>query len=699
MPLEPSLIQYGFWYNSGTTKALTRTARNGTYMRHCLKALTPFTGLFVLVAISTVTAAAQTVAPAGSATAMIIFDGSGSMWGRLDGDAKKTKLDLARDALRQSLGKTPAGARLGLMSFGHRRSGDCSDVEVIVPAGDGDTARILAPLDKLNPRGKGPLSGAIREAAKALAATPDASIVLIHDNADNCRQDPCDAASEIAEANPKLKIHLVPLGLDRDELSRSVCISKITGGQVFEARDAAGVQAAVSAAVALALLDAGGSGDTKSAAEAAPPPASTEVQGPTGLRLTARLGAAPVPAGTTVRWRLTKPDDNALVFEGAGNPVTVPLDTGPYEVEVHAGFAAAKTTATAAGTSATAVDIALEAGELRLLISDLKDGPPSQTAMVTLSSKTETKSAATRPIWIGPARDADLVLPAGLYKLRITDSLFEREETITLAAGDSAPRGLVLGAGHLELTAVAKTDGPPLDGVTFTITRDDPDSPTGRRELARSAAVRPAFTLPAGTYYVTARAGPAEVRQRVGIGAGDTIKQTLVLGLAKLAVSADIAGASSSGAGGVTVVRPSISTRVLALSGPPREIARSNAVAPEFTLAAGRYRVEAAVGTLNVKASQDIELEASSVRRVALKLDSGIVTLKLSTPVPGSSGMTWEVKDSQGRLVVRTQQSAPRLVLAPGRYVARCEADDRRVEKQIDVVADAQPGTIDFALP
>lgn len=679
-------------------------------MRTFLSAACAFLAIAVMTALATLALHAQT---AGPPSVMIIFDGSGSMWGRLDGD-KKAKVDLAREALRVALAKMPASVRSGLMSFGHRRSGDCSDIEVMVPVGEGDGARIMTPLDKFNPRGKGPITGAIREAAKALGSNPAASIVLIHDNADNCRQDPCEAAAEIAESSPKLKIHLVPLGLDPDELERSVCIAKITGGQVFDVKDAAGVPTAIGAAIALAIRDGGGGGDPPAAVggPTIPQPGAGPIAGPPGLRLEAKLGAKPVPAGSPVHWRVVTSGSKGLdrpagaagygepapVFEGSGNAITVPLEPGSYDIEARAGFASARASATVAGKGPTPVEVPLEAAAVRLAVTDLKDGTPSSTAMVTLRSGNEA-GAVARPLWVGPVRDADFVLPAGGYRVHITDSLVERDETLTLAAGDIAIRPIVLGAGHLELSAVAKPDGAPLDGVTFLLARDDPDAPGGRREIARSAAVRPTFTLPAGTYYVTARTGPAEVRQRVGIGAGDNVKQTLVLGLAKLSVSADVPASAPAGPGTTAPVRPTISTRVLSLGGEVREIARSTAVAPEFTLAAGRYRVEAAIGTLNVKAVQDVDIEAGSNRRVALKLDSGTMTLKLATPALVSSGLTWEVRDGKGALVVRTQQSTPRLILAPGRYTARCEIDDRRIEKTIEITTDTQPRVIEFAMP
>ena len=57
--------------------------------------------------------------------------------------------------------------------------------------------------------------------------------------------------------------------------------------------------------------------------------------------------------------------------------------------------------------------------------------------------------------------------------------------------------------------------GPPLADVVFQVFEDDPDAPQGRRELMRSAAARPSFSLPAGTYYVVARHGAAEARERL----------------------------------------------------------------------------------------------------------------------------------------------------------------------------------------
>ena len=237
-------------------------------------------------------------------------------------------------------------------------------------------------------------------------------------------------------------------------------------------------------------------------------------------------------------------------------------------------------------------------------------------------------------------------------------------------------------------------DGPPMDGVTFLIAKDDPESLDGRREVARSAALRPSFTLQAGTYYVTARSGTVEVRQRIGISAGDNVKRAIPFGLAKLVVTPEIPALRNAQAAG----KPAVLTRILSLESDPREIARSTSAVPEIALAAGRYRVESTISALNIKSVQDIDLEPGSTRRIALKLDASTVTLKLAAAAPNLN-LSWEIRDAQGGIVLRSSLAVPSVLVAPGRYIARLEANDRRLEKPLDITSDGQPRTLEFALP
>ena len=157
--------------------------------------------------------------------------------------------------------------------------------------------------------------------------------------------------------------------------------------------------------------------------------------------------------------------------------------------------------------------------------------------------------------------------------------------------------------------------------MTFILAQDDPDAPQGRREVARSAAPTPTFTLPAGTYYVTARTPTAEVREQLAIGAGDVVKRVMPLSLAHIKLVATM-GAQPPGP------TNTVTYRVVRLDGEPREIARTIASEPEFDLSAGRYRLEASLGGSNVIAATDLTLAAGQAQKVTLPLEGGSVTLK-----------------------------------------------------------------------
>ena len=69
---------------------------------------------------------------------IIVLDASGSMWGQIDG---RPKLEIAREALATVLAGLPADTEMGLMAYGHREKGSCTDIELIVPPGPGTGAR------------------------------------------------------------------------------------------------------------------------------------------------------------------------------------------------------------------------------------------------------------------------------------------------------------------------------------------------------------------------------------------------------------------------------------------------------------------------------------------------------------------------------------------------------------------------------
>ena len=127
---------------------------------------------------------------------LFILDSSGSMWGQIDGKAKTT---IAKEALKGIIDSMPGGFDTGLMTYGHRRKGDCKDIELLIPPGPHNPATMKAKVAELSAKGKTPLSGSLRMAAKTLRSTEEAaSVILITDGLETCDSDPCQVAADLA---------------------------------------------------------------------------------------------------------------------------------------------------------------------------------------------------------------------------------------------------------------------------------------------------------------------------------------------------------------------------------------------------------------------------------------------------------------------------------------------------------------------
>jgi Ca-activated chloride channel family protein len=618
-----------------------------------------------LVAAIVALAGARAEALDAPPTTMIVLDGSGSMWGNL-GTEKLAKLEMTRAALRALLPSLRTDARIGIASFGHRRRGNCGDAEVILPPDVNGPERLAQPVEKLNAMGKGPLVLALRESVQAIAGATPASIVLVADDLDNCGQDVCTALGEILATNPKLVVHTVAIGFDKPKLDHISCIPRQTGGKLWDAQDAAGFNSAIGQAVKLALLQ-----DEPTAP--APVPAQAEAQkpaagAPPGLYLSAGLGPTSATIDTPVHWRITKSGaDGQPVRETRAAAAFEKLEPGSYDIEADVGLAHARQTVDVAADQAVQVRVDLNAGVLKMQARSTTAAPPLTSPVFTVSPA--KADAGDAPMWVGRDIQPEILLPAGDYVVTAQDGLARQQTSVTIGAATGTSFNSMLGSGTLELSATRGTAAVPgdavADGVTFILHQDDPDAPQGRREVARSAAPAPSFTLPSGTYYVTARTATSEARDQLAIGAGDIVKRALPLSLAQVKLSATLGGQPPTGAAPVTY-------RILRLGAEPHEIARTLAKDPEFELSAGQYRFEASLGGSNVVAAVDLALGAGQTQKINLPLQGGSLTLKRTdTASPGD--IFWEVRDEKQKTVLRSSQPQPTAVLAPGRYVVSSE--------------------------
>lgn len=285
----------------------------------------------VLLASAVLLATTATAAEPAQPRTIIVMDGSGSMWGQIEG---RPKLEIARETVAEVLGKMPANQTLGLIAYGHRSKGDCKDIELIVPPAPGTAKEILQAVNNMRFLGKTPLSEAVRQAAEALRYSEEAAtVVLVTDGLETCAADPCAMATELEKSGVNFTAHVIGFGLTKDEGAKVACLAKNTGGRYIQATDGASLAAALTAAV--------------SKPEPAAPPTPPKVLPTATLKAP---DSAPIGSPVAVAWTGTSGEQDSIeivkITDGMvekieygyvkdGNPLTLTMPGKPGAYELH----------------------------------------------------------------------------------------------------------------------------------------------------------------------------------------------------------------------------------------------------------------------------------------------------------------------------------------------------------------------------
>jgi len=327
--------------------------------------------LLALLCLSALPAyvAAADAPMAERANTILVLDASGSMWGQIDG---VNKIVIARDVVNQLLSEFPADQNLGLTAYGHRRRGDCSDIETLVAPGADTLPAISEAVNAINPRGRTPMTDAIISAAEALRYTEErATVILVSDGIETCNPDPCAAATALEEAGIDFTAHVVGFDVtDPEALAQMQCLAENTGGTFTTASNAAELTAALTTVAV------------------APEPALVDVT------FEARLDSedGPLVEGP-VLWSFA-PEPDTVSGEQEGNGITVSLAQGSFEVTAY----------WAAGE--TEVSRQFVATPDRTLVIVFES--PPLTATLTAPERAEV-GATIEVAWQGPNLDRDAI--------------------------------------------------------------------------------------------------------------------------------------------------------------------------------------------------------------------------------------------------------------------------------------------------
>jgi Mg-chelatase subunit ChlD len=185
----------------------------------------------------------QSHAQAPKSSLVFILDGSGSMWGRIKGN--EPKIVAAKKVMSELLKEVPANVEIGFVAYGHRRKGDCSDIETLAELG-AEPGAVDSKVQAINPRGKTPITEALRHGATLLKGSDRAStMVLVSDGIETCGGDPCALARELKAQSVKLVIHTVGFGVGSEAADQLRCIATAADGNYYDVQDGAALRDAL----------------------------------------------------------------------------------------------------------------------------------------------------------------------------------------------------------------------------------------------------------------------------------------------------------------------------------------------------------------------------------------------------------------------------------------------------------------------
>jgi Ca-activated chloride channel family protein len=458
---------------------------------------------------------------------IVVLDASGSMWGQIDG---RSKIEIARETIDKVLPSVSKDSELGLMVYGHRDKGSCADIELVVPPARDTGAKIADVVNGITPKGKTPLTQAVREAADALKYTEEkATVVLVTDGLETCEADPCALARELESKGVDFTAHVVGFGLTLEEGKKVSCLAEGTGGQYFQASDAGQLVAALAATVA-----------APPAVKAVPAAETKPVKLDYNVMLESVLseGGPVIGESGDIQWKIFKAGANG---EPEGDYIALEYK-GSYSATYPAGKYIA--VATLDGSIERKAVFEIRESEVVKPRVNFDAGSLIITPKRT-PQDTEADSNAAVLIGFGDHSTtyygvAKFYATAGNVSLKGTIGPATAEESVSVKAGETVEHDLVIGSGVIDNKAVYAEGGLAVDSpaVFFEILSQQKDINGDRERFSSTYGTGSKLDTPVGDFILAARLGLVEGETPFTIKAGERRDVTVNLNAGVIAITA-----------------------------------------------------------------------------------------------------------------------------------------------------------------
>lgn len=186
-------------------------------------------------------------------TIEIILDASGSMSGLIDG---REKIDIAHGALSSLIEQLPDTTQVALRAYGHRRTGDCGDIELVAPLQPVNRAGLIETITRVRPaqRGRTPMAQALQQVAGDFqGVSGEKLVVLVSDGDETCDGNPVQVAEQLRAIDPFLRVSVIGFDVGQEEAWRQRLsdIARAGGGSYFDAANATQLVSALQQAVSI----------------------------------------------------------------------------------------------------------------------------------------------------------------------------------------------------------------------------------------------------------------------------------------------------------------------------------------------------------------------------------------------------------------------------------------------------------------
>ena len=451
--------------------------------------------------------------------AIIVLDGSGSMWAQIEG---KARITIARETLHEVLATLPDDLELGFMTYGHREKGNCDDIEMLIEPAVGTGTAIAKAADDINPKGMTPISDAVRLAAEDLRFTEQkATVILITDGLETCEVDPCALASDLESQGIDFTTHVLGFGLSDEEGQQVACLAENTGGKYLSANDGAALVDALTATVAEVAQ-----AEPEPAPEPEPEPEPAAPDYTVAPTASLAEGAPDITdEGNDLVWSFHTVGADGAAGEWIRTEYSagaqIDMEPGNYIMRAEWGEARVDQPVTVVAGEVIAPHFVLNAGKLIVRPYPSEGEPVDDGAYVNVAYPGGDTSSYG---------ESTFRLPAGEQTLTIRIGEGEHVETFTLAAGETIEKDIVLGVGLAVINA-SYVEGLPVEdgGMAVNVAKAEKALDGSREEVGYGYGPGKEFELPPGDYVVRISMDQAEVEVPFTVEAGKRIEVEGVL--------------------------------------------------------------------------------------------------------------------------------------------------------------------------